>query len=100
MHREVDRLKVKDYFSQIIFKEGVKDPSIYQEFMTKNPQETVFIGDRVRSELAVGNKLGAITIWLKQGKFSEEGPENESQKPTYTADTLLEVKNLLESVLL
>lgn len=99
MYQEVDRLKVKEYFSQVVFKEGVKDPSLYQEFMTTDPQETVFIGDRVRSELSVGNKLKAVTIWLKLGKFAEEGPENESQKPTYTVTTLSEVKNLLATLL-
>ncbi len=37
-----------------------------------DPKKTIFIGDRVRSELEIGNKLGATTIWVKQGIFADE----------------------------
>lgn len=94
MYSEVQRLDVKKFFCKIVFEEGSKDLSIYKLYVSENPKETVFVGDRIRSELAVGNKLGCVTIWLKQGKFAEEGPVDDSQKPAYIVTTIEELENL------
>lgn len=99
MYQEVERLGVKPYFTKIIFQEGKKDVNLYTPYInTESPQETLFIGDRVRSELAVGNSIGATTIWVKQGKFANEEPEQESQKPTYTIGTLNEALKVVQSL--
>lgn len=96
MHDEVKRLGIKKYFTYILFREGVKDPNMYIPFIDNNfPKDTIFIGDRVRSELAVGNSLGATTIWVKQGKFAGEEPESENQKPTFTVLSLPAIKAIL-----
>lgn len=98
MHDEVKRLGVKEYFSDIIFQEGKKDPEDFKKFISKNnPKHTIFIGDRVRSELAVGNLLGATTIWVKNGKFEDELPETENQNCDYEAANLNECLKILES---
>lgn len=99
MHDEVERLGVKEYFSDIIFQEGKKDPEIFKQFVSKeNPRETIFIGDRVRSELAVGRELGATTIWVKNGKFADELPKSENQNPDYTVSNLRECLEVLKSI--
>lgn len=95
MYEEVDKLKVRKYFKDIVFAQGDKDINVFKTFVTTNPQETVFVGDRVRSELEIGNNLGAITIWVKQGKFATEDPENEYQEPIFTVKTLKDVQELL-----
>lgn len=64
-----------------------------------NPSNTIFVGDRIRSELRVGNKLDATTIWVKQGKFSNELPENENDEPNYTVKTLRELSDILNELL-
>lgn len=95
MNVEIKRLSVDSYFEKIIFIEGEKDLNIYKPLISKKPKNTLFIGDRVRSELEAGNKLGAITVWIKQGKFSNEGPENEQQKPTFTVLKLRQCLKLI-----
>jgi FMN phosphatase YigB (HAD superfamily) len=100
MYKEVDRLNVKDYFDHIAFREGAKDSGLFEEVVDKaGAAQTIFIGDRVRSELEVGNTLGCRTIWVKQGKFSIETPENKNQEPTYTVVSLSEAKRLIETLL-
>ena len=97
MHAEVKRLGVKDYFKHINFREGPKDPSLYSSFVKKRaPKETIFVGDRVRSELAVGNSLGTTTIWIKQGEFASEEPENPMEQPAYSFRSLRELKEFFE----
>ncbi len=100
MHEEVDRLEVRRYFKNIVFAEGEKDINVFKGFVSTNPKETVFVGDRVRSELEIGNKLGATTIWVKQGRFADEEPQNGQQKPDYTVSSLHECKRQLKSYFL
>lgn len=98
MEQEVSRLGVKGYFKQIIFAEGAKDPHLFMPYISKDdPKRTVFIGDRVRSELEIGKKLGATTVWVKQGKFATELPENKDQESDYTVSGLADCLKLLSS---
>lgn len=96
MHYEVDRLGVRKYFKEIVFARGEKDPQVFRTYISKdNPETTLIIGDRVRSELEIGKKLGATTIWIKQGKFASEEPDNTDQKPDYIVLSLRKCKDLL-----
>ena len=58
----------------------------------------MLIGDRVRSELEIGNKLGATTIWVKQGKFADELSENKDQKSDYEVTSLNGCLKLLKTL--
>lgn len=99
MNEEVGRFKLKKYFGKILFIEGEKDPKVFKPYVSsKDPRNTIFIGDRVRSELAIGNLLGATTIWVKQGKFASETPESNSQKPHYTVNSLVECLSILKNL--
>lgn len=99
MDEEVNRLGVKKYFKQVIFSEGSKDQNKFVSFISEDPRQTFFIGDRVRSELEIGKKLGVTTIWVKQGKFATELPENNDQKPDYTVQSLSECLDFLKSLI-
>lgn len=99
MQQEVDRLEVVSYFKQIVFAQGNKDPNIFAKYISKDePKDTVLIGDRVRSELEIGNKLGATTIWVKQGKFADELSENKDQKSDYEVTSLNGCLKLLKTL--
>jgi ribonucleotide monophosphatase NagD (HAD superfamily) len=95
MYDETVRLNVAKYFTEILFVEGSKDSQDFIKYIDRdNTQDTIVIGDRIRSELTIGKSLGAITIWVKQGKFANEEPEDESQKPNYIVNSLKEIIGL------
>ncbi len=99
MNEEVERLGVKYFFKKIVFAKGDKDPNVFAQQVTKDdPKKTVFIGDRVRSELEIGNKLGATTIWVKQGKFAQEESENKDQEPDYIVSDLKKCLEFISSL--
>lgn len=52
----------------------------------------------MRSELEIGNKLKVTTIWVKQGKFASEEPENEHQKPDYSVKSLHDCLRVLKNL--
>lgn len=58
-------------------------------------EECLVVGDRIRSEILEGNKIGAKTVWFKNGYFAEELPENENEKPDFTINSLPEVWEIL-----
>jgi len=100
MESELERLKMRDYFSDVFFQEGEKDIELFRKYVdVNNPKSTIIIGDRVRSELQIGNILGATTIWVRQGKFADEEPENASQKPDFVVRELGEIKEVLEKLI-
>lgn len=97
MNDEVNKLGVREYFKKVIFAEGAKDPNVFAQEITKDdPKKTIFIGDRVRSELEIGNRLGVTTVWVKKGKFAKELPENKQQEPNYIVISLNDCLSLLK----
>lgn len=99
MYLEAKKLKVEKYFKSIVFEEGSKEETLFKPYISSDdPISTFFIGDRIRSELRVGKALRATTIWVRQGKFADETPENKDQEPDYTVTSLLEAKKLLSSL--
>lgn len=51
-------------------------------------EECLVVGDRVKSEIMEGNRIGAKTVWVFQGEFLDESPEGELEKPDYTISSL------------
>lgn len=94
---ELKRLGIDTFFSGVILVQGNKDPKQFEPYVNPDaPNSTLIIGDRTRSELAVGKRLHATTIWVRQGKFAHEEPLDESEKPDYITSSLFEVKKLYE----
>ncbi len=86
-----------EYFSSLMFHESDKGP-LFEDTLKKlnvKPDEIAVVDDRVKRGIAWGNNNGAITIWLRRGKFADELPDAETGKPTYVIGNLIEIKNLL-----
>lgn len=99
MYQEVERLGLSDYFTHIKFLNEGKNASIFQPYIDgEQPGKTLVIGDRARGEVQVGNSLGATTIWIKQGKFADELPEEGKQKPSYETDGLAGLSTILDKI--
>lgn len=97
MPMEVERLKVAKWFTAIHFVKDSKADEDIARFIIE-PSQTVVVGDRVRSEIEVGNRLGAITVHVAQGKFADELPLSQEQVPTYTIATIIELPELIEQL--
>jgi FMN phosphatase YigB (HAD superfamily) len=99
MADESERLGVSDFFTAVHFVTGPKtDEDLGQFIDPDKPNHTAVIGDRVRSEITVGNRLGAQTIWIQNGKFAAETPETPEQNPDYTITDISELPDLFDSI--
>ena len=72
--------------------EDLKD--ILSEFKVK-PYQVMLVGDYIKEEILLGNKVGTVTVWFRNGFFSKIKPENKSEKPDYILDRL-NYSNLLK----
>jgi|SRR3989344_8602878 len=98
MYDEVIRLRVRPYFKDILFVGTEKHPHHFKKFVHKtSPAYTLIIGDKLNSEIEVGNLLGATTIQVRQGKFASDVPENQSQNPDIIVNNLPELLSILDS---
>lgn len=92
----------KDYeFVSFFEKILVKPEKTEKEFqecldvMKLSAAEVILVGDKIKGEVSVGNKMGIITVWLKQGKYAQELPSNPREKPTFTINALAQLPILL-----
>ena len=58
-------------------------------------EEILIVDDRVVKSIKYGNKNGHPTVWLKSGPFANELPDLETGIPTFTIETLSELKTLI-----
>lgn len=71
-------------FSSVLKKLGVKG------------KECLVVGDRIKSEISEGNKIGATTVWFKNGEFTFEEPKTELEKPDFIARDLNEILGIIK----
>lgn len=87
-----EKMNIKKYFQKVVFVEK-KTKQLFED-LSNNSRDVFVVGDRVREEILLGNILGFITIWVKQGKFACELPIKE-QTPQYTIKNIQELQNIL-----
>jgi putative hydrolase of the HAD superfamily len=96
----IDKYTLSSFFSVIKFVEE-KDIKLFGEtlkFLGCQPNEVIVVGDRIKSEIKIANQLGIKTIWYRNGKFSNELPNEEMEFPTWTINNLFKVEEIIENI--
>lgn len=93
---KIRELGLNNFFSEIIIP-AYKSLKIFKKIIEKrkNIKKVLMIGDRIKSEIKIGNTLGCVTVWLKKGKFAQELPENKKEKPDFIIRRLEELLRVL-----
>ena len=94
-NERLKELGIKNYFQKIVFVEN-KTKEIF-ESLSQGLKDVVVVGDRVRSEISLGRQLGFTTIWVRQGKFSGELPE-ESSEPDFIINDIRELQDIISQL--
>ncbi len=88
---------IAPYF-QLILVGGEDKDKMYDKVLTDlsvEPNSVAIIDDRVVRGIAWGNRRGAMTIWIKKGKFENELPNEITGVPNFTLKDIREVESLL-----
>ncbi len=88
---------IKPYFRAIVIGNEEKD-KLYEEALKELallPENVVVVDDRTIRGISWGNRSGAMTIWMRRGKFAEELPTIETGDPTHTITDLSALTRIL-----
>jgi len=65
------------------------------EQMACSPEEAVVVGDDVTTDIVGARAVGALSVLVRTGKYSDEALERSSVKPDYLVDSIADVPQLL-----
>lgn len=88
----VKKLGLKPYFAKIIICRH-KGLAVFQKIIKGGSSDSgsFVVGDRVRQEIALGNRLGLTTIWVREGKFAKELPRRRQEQPQFAVNQLRKI---------
>ncbi|MBN2101895.1 MAG: uridine diphosphate-N-acetylglucosamine-binding protein YvcK [Candidatus Aenigmarchaeota archaeon] len=104
--KKIEALGLKDKFDEIVINDIEKDPDKVNDFervLKKSgfcASEFVVVGDRINSEILIGNKLRMKTVQMLFGKYSDVKPKDKFEEPDYKIKRITElplVIKILES---
>ena len=92
----IEKSGIAGHFQTILVGGEDKDEMYERVLLELNisPHKVIVVDDRTVKGVAWGNRKGAQTIWFKNGKFSEELPDEQTGEPTYTVSTISELKKI------
>lgn len=91
----LSNLGIDKFFKKVVFTDN-KSKGTFEEII-ESEKRVIVVGDRVRGEITIGNKLNCITVWVRQGKFSEEYPESEIEIPKHTINNIEELREIIKN---
>ena len=96
--RQIRDLGLKPFFKKTISVENKSAEDLVRlaKELNVKPGEIIVVGDRIHGEIIAGNKAGCKTVWFCSGKFAQEKPTCEAEKPTQTIFHLSELLELLD----
>ena len=98
-YSSLKKLGVLQCFSDIIFVEKPESKfQAYEKLIEKHSvraSQLAVVDDYVIRGVAYANRLGAVSIWLKKGKFSNELPDENTKKPQHIIHELSDLRRVL-----
>ena len=96
---ELSKEGILDFFEDIRFtsipeNKAQKYNEVLREFDLQ-ASEVAVVDDYVIRGIAWGNKVGATTVWFKNGKFAKVLPDKDTGQPSYIIHSLSDLVNIL-----
>jgi FMN phosphatase YigB (HAD superfamily) len=94
---QIEHSPLRRYFEVALVTDTDKD-EVFDQIVEKLglPREQILIvDDRTIRGIRYGNRHGHPTVWVRQGKFADELPNEETGQPTYTVSSLGEITSLI-----
>lgn len=100
--QRIETSLIRKYFDVFIIGEGYNKDRFLEDALQKlkiSPADILVVDDRVIRGIAWINRKGGTSIWFKNGKFANELPKNDDEKPNFTVNSMKELKKLLEKLI-
>ena len=96
----IDDLGLPIIFSFILFtdEKTKEDFENAMEQLKASKEETIVVGDEIKSEIKAANKAGIRTVWLRKGKFADEFPDSIEEEPDYVIEEISDIIQIINSI--
>lgn len=89
----LSKLGINRYFNRVTFVDEKTEEAFVS--LVKNISDTMVVGDRTADEIRIGNALGCVTVWVRQGKFGKEMPLSKQEEPNFIIDKITDLKKII-----
>lgn len=102
--KKIELLGLQSLFDLILIHDIEKDASKEEKFrfalrkLNLQPGNIAVVGDRIYSEIKIGNKLGMTSVRMLKGRFRRVKPRNDLEEPDYEVGAVSELPGLFEKV--
>ena len=89
--------KLNPYFESIKFDVADKN-AMYEATINElrvDPSDVTIVDDRVIRGIGFGNEHGCRTVWIQNGKFSDELPTEATGTPDHTVTSVGDLQSIL-----
>jgi len=100
--RKVHMLKLHDAFDLILVSDQYLGPpkedcfkQVLKHFRA-TPNEVISVGDKLHDEIRMSNRLGFLTVQIKQGRFQDIEPLNDLEVPDFKIEKISELPKIIE----
>jgi len=99
------RLGLEDMFNTVVVSEDVgvekPHPEIFEKTCKElevSPEDCMYIGDRLDTDVLGANKMGMISVRLLRGKYKEMKPQGLQERPDFEIKRMEEILEILKNV--
>jgi FMN phosphatase YigB (HAD superfamily) len=96
--KQIENSSLYGYLDMLEVTDAKEKDDVLDELVKKlNMQrgEILIVDDRIVKSIKYGNKNSHPTVWLQSGPFANEFPNSKTGNPTFTIETLSELKNII-----
>lgn len=101
---KIEKLGIKDKFDYILINDletGLSKENCFRQMMKKfnlKPHQVIVVGDRIFSEIKVGNQLKLNTVQMLHGRYKDLTPKSDLEEPDYKINNISELMDLIEKI--
>ncbi len=100
---KIIRLGLQHFFNVVVISEEAgsekPDPRIFQRALNElqiEPEESVYVGDHLKIDIAGANRAGMISVKIRRGKHKYEKASESNMEPRYVIRKLSDLLRIVE----
>jgi len=99
------QLGIQHLFHRVLVSEEIKEDTVTPEMfklvlkaLDAFPEETVFVGNRLDTDILCANRAGVISVRMRKGKHRVEEPKSPEMAPKYEISKISEIFDVLKKL--
>jgi len=99
------QLGIQHLFHRVVISEEIRENTVTPEMfelllkdLGTSPEETVFVGNQLDTDILCANKVGVISVRIRKGERRVEEPESPAMAPKYEINELSGISDVLEKL--